>query len=319
MLMALASFGLVMGVWLAVLLVWRLRQAKKSDRVQERIGLGDGGLKDHMRVLRLWHGAGESTIRVPGVPEKMSMMSRLDHLRKEAGWKIPAGLLIPPVFAGACLLFVIVLAITSHVMAGLAGFVSVLIVAWTYLKYCISKQVALFDEQFTDALDLACRSLRAGHPLVGALQLVAEEIGDPVGPIFDRICLQQAMGLSLEQAIQAEGNVSSNEDMKLFAASLSMQMRSGGNLAHMMERLASVIRDRIRLNRRVRVLTAQTQLGKRILIALPFVLLVVLSVLNPKYIDPLFSTFAGQVLLALGGISVFMGTWMMNRMATLRY
>jgi len=186
-------------------------------------------------------------------------------------------------------------------------------------RSCISKRTELFDQQFIDALDLACRSLRAGHPLVGALQLVAEEIGDPVGSIFDSICQQQTMGLSLEMAIHAAGKASSNEDMKLFAASLAMQMRSGGNLAHMMERLATVIRDRMRLNRRVRILTAQTQFGKRILIALPFVLMVVLSILNPKYIDPLFSTSTGQIMLSCGGISVLLGMWVMNRMAVLKY
>ena len=319
LIVGLASFGLVMGVWVGVLLIWRLHQARQSGRVQERLGLIKDSPQELTRVLRLWHDAKETTIRVPGLPSKAGLFKRLDDLRKEAGWKIPAPLLIPPIFATAGLIFVILLAITSHWLAGVAGFVSSLIITWTYLNHCIVKRVGLFDQQFTDALDLACRSLRAGHPLVGALQLVAEEIGDPVGSIFDSICQQQTMGLSLEQAIHAAGKASSNEDMKLFAASLAMQMRSGGNLAHMMERLAMVIRDRMRLSRRVRILTAQTQFGKRILIVLPFVLLVVLSVLNPKYIDPLFSTGTGQLLLSFGGISVLLGMWVMNRMAILRY
>jgi len=319
LIMALASFGLFMGVWLAVLLLWRLHQARQSSRVQERLGLIEETPKGRTRVLRLWHGAKETTIRVSSLPSRPGPVKRLDQLRKEAGWKTPVGLLLPPVFATAGLIFIILLAITAHVLAGVAGFVATLLITWTYLKRCVSKRQGLFDQQFTDALDLARRSLQAGHPLVGSLQLVAEEIDDPVGPIFDSICMQQTMGLSLEEAIQAVGNASSNEDMKLFAASLSMQMRSGGNLAHMMERLATVIRDRIRLNRRVRILTAQTQFGKQILVALPFVLLVVLSVLNPKYIDPLFSTGIGQILLGCGAISVLLGMWMMNRMAVLKY
>jgi tight adherence protein B len=319
LLMSLAAFGLVMGLWVAIILVWRLRQAKKTDKVHERLGLLEDSLDQRTRVLRLWRGATENTIRVPGLVTRGGPLKRLDHLRTEAGWKTPIGLLIPPIFTTAALIFIVLLAMTGHVLAGAAGFIATLLIIWTYLKQCVAKRMEVFDQQFTDALDLAHRSLRAGHPLIGALQLVAEEIGDPVGPVFESICMQQTMGLSLEDAIQAVGNASSNEDMKLFAASLSMQMRSGGNLAHMMERLASVIRDRIRLNRRVRILTAQTQLGKRILVALPFVLLVVLSVLNPKYIDPLFSTGTGQILLCLGGVSVLLGMWMMNRMAVLKY
>jgi tight adherence protein B len=317
--MALAAFGLVMGIWLGVIIIWRLRQAKHSDRVQERLGLLENLTDQGMRVLRLWHGAKETTIRVPGIPSRGGPLKQLDHLCNEAGWNVPAALLLPPVFATAGMIFIVLVGFTGHMLAGMAGFVTTLLFAWAYLKQRICKRVERFDQQFTDALDLAHRSLRAGHPLVGALHLVAEEIGEPVGPVFESICMQQTMGLSLEDAIQAVGNASSNEDMKLFAASLSMQMRSGGNLAHMMERLSSVIRDRIRLNRRVRILTAQTQLGKRILIALPFVLLVVLSVLNPKYIDPLFSTGTGQTLLCGGGVSILLGMWMMNRMAVLKY
>jgi len=317
--MALAAGGLVMGIWLAVLIVWRIIQARQAGKMQVRLGLVDKSAPELTRVLRLWHDAKETTIRVPGLPSQAGPMKRLDQLRKEAGWKVPAGLLLPAVSTTAAMIFVILFAITGQALAGIAGFVATMMIAWTYLNHCISKRAELFDMQFTDALDLACRSLRAGHPLVGALQLVSEEIDEPVGPVFDSICQQQAMGVSLEQAIEAMGNDSSHEDMKLFATSLAMQMRSGGNLAHMMERLALVIRDRVRLNRRVRILTAQTQFGKRILIALPFVLMVVLSVLNPEYIDPLFSTFTGQILLAIGGVFVLLGMWVMNRMATLRY
>jgi tight adherence protein B len=319
LIIALASFGLVMGVWLAAIILWRLYKTRQSDRVQERLGLIEKSSEERMRVLRLWSGAKESIMHVPGLPARMGPLKRLDHLRKEAGWKTPVGLLIPPVLATAGLLFIILLAITAHILAGAAAFIATVLIVWIYLKHCISKRKGLFDEQFIDALDLARRSLKAGHPLIGALQLVAEEIDEPVGTIFDSICLQQTMGLSLDDAIQAVGNASSNEDMKLFAASLSMQMRSGGNLSQMMERLATVIRSRIRLSRRVRVLTAQTQLGKQILIALPFVLLVVLSFLSPKYMDPMFSTGAGQLLLCAGGVSILMGAWMMNRMVNIKY
>jgi len=313
---AIASFGLVLGIWLAMVIVWRMKRAKHASRVHKRLGLI---AETPTRVLRLWLGAKESTIRVPGLPSRLGPLKRLDNLRKDAGWKIPASSLLPSIVATAALVFVIVLAITEHVIAGAAGFVSTLLIAWAYLKHCVAKHMELFDQQFTDALDLARRSLRAGHPLVGALQLVAEEIEDPVGGIFDGICQQQMMGVSLEDAIHAVGASSSNEDMKLFSASLAMQMRSGGDMAHLMERLAAVIRDRIRLNHRVRILTAQTQFGKRILVALPFVLLVVLSVLNPKYIDPLFTSGPGQILMVFGGVSVMLGMWVMNRMAVLKY
>lgn len=319
LIIAIAAFGLTLGIWLAILIVWRIRKNRDTERVEERLGVIQCDDSDNKRVIRLWHDSKEATLLVPKAPKKVNFLKQLDDLVKEAGWKIPVAVLLPAVIASSVLICVFIFAITGHPLASLAGLIATLIIAWAHLKKAVSKQRECFDQQFTDALDLACRSLRAGHPLMGAFQLVAEEIDAPVGPLFDKICQQQMMGLSLEEAIVAVSRTSSCEDMKLFAASLSMQVRSGGNLAQMMERLALVIRDRMRLGRRVRVLTAQTQFGKRILIALPFVLMVVLSIVNPKYIEPLYSTTTGQIMLAVGGCSVLLGMWSMNKIAVLKY
>jgi tight adherence protein B len=107
--------------------------------------------------------------------------------------------------------------------------------------------------------------------------------------------------------------------MKLFATSVAIQLRSGGNLADMMDRLVAVMRDRIRLNRRARVLTAQTQFSKRVLIILPFAIFVLLNVLRPGYMEPLYTTPMGKGLLTAAAVSLVVGVWIMNRMAALRY
>ena len=125
------------------------------------------------------------------------------------------------------------------------------------------------------------------------------------------------MGRSIEEAIRAAADRSASEDLKLLATSVSIQVRSGGNLAEMIDRLADVIRERIRLNRRMRVLTAQTQFSKRILVALPLVLFVVVNIINPDYIEPMYSTTNGQILLAIAGAGIMAGSWVMNKMATL--
>jgi tight adherence protein B len=177
----------------------------------------------------------------------------------------------------------------------------------------------MFEIQFVDALDLAARSLRAGHPLVGSFQLIAEEIAAPVSTVFAQICQQQALGSSIEEALTLISERSSSKDLQLFATSVIIQVRSGGNLADMMERLAAVIRERRRLSRRLRVLTAQTQFSKRALLALPFVIFLGLNLLDPTYMVPLYTTSAGQFLLLIGGTGLVLGGWMMNRIGVLRY
>ena len=124
---------------------------------------------------------------------------------------------------------------------------------------------------------------------------------------------------SLEDALEQAAREHPSGDFRIFVASVIIHRRSGGNLADMMERIAAIIRDRMRIARRVRTLTAQTQLSKRILIALPFFMFVLLNVLNPKYMQAFYDTPEGQIMLAIAGAAMLIGVWIMNKIAILRY
>jgi tight adherence protein B len=178
---------------------------------------------------------------------------------------------------------------------------------------------AQFERQFIHALELAARSLRAGHPLLGAFQLISEELDEPVRTTFTEICQQHSMGVNLEGALERVAQASTSQDLRLFATSVAIQLRSGGNLADMMERLSFVIRDRLRLGRRIRILTSQTQFSKRILVGMPFALFLVLNLVNPQYVGTLYSTHQGQILLGVASVMMVLGILTMNRMAKLKY
>ncbi|MHC4982329.1 MAG: type II secretion system F family protein [Planctomycetota bacterium] len=316
---AVATFGLILGIWLLAVLVWRRQRGSQERKVEQRLGLTAPEETGRTHLLRLWHDGHQATISVPGRRRSRPLSQRLERLRRDAGWTVPAQTVILGVFGTALLIFVAAYVITGHLLAGLCGAVGLLLVARAYLKRRIGRRIAMFESQFLGALELAVRSLRAGHPLTGACQLMSEEIPAPVGPVFARICQQQEMGIDLSTAIGDAASQSASPDLKLFATSVAIQLRSGGNLADMMDRLSLVIRERIRLNRRVRVLTAQTQFSKRILAALPLVLFAILNIINPQYVEPLYTTFAGKMLLVMAGLGVVAGVYIMNRMAVLRY
>ncbi len=141
----------------------------------------------------------------------------------------------------------------------------------------------------------------------------------PVSRVFERMCHEQSLGVDLEQSLRDTAEESSSADLKLFATAVAIQLRTGGNLADMMDRVAEVIRSRIRLSQRVRVVSAQTQLSKRILLAMPLLMLLALSILNPSHIDPLWQTPLGHKLLVVGAIAMVLGWCIMNRMARLKY
>ena len=127
------------------------------------------------------------------------------------------------------------------------------------------------------------------------------------------------MGASLGASLQEMARSSASSDMNMFATSIAIQLRAGGNLADLMDRLAQVIRERARLNRRVNVLTAQTQMSKRVLIVMPFLIVLAFNVVNPDYMLPLYTTSVGRAMLGIAAAGLAIGIFLMNRMASVKY
>ena len=311
-------FGLVLAAWIFGVMLWASRRSSRTEKIEQRLGLDDHPDGAH-RVLHLWRDGTEQTTSVPIAHQSRGWFGRLDDEARRAGWKM-SGItilltLLIAMIASSSMIYVL----TSNPALAVGVAVATFFVFRIYQKHRISGRDALFERQFAEALELAARSLRAGHPLMGAFHLVAEEMSAPVCHVFADICQQHALGADLEDVLQRTGERAVSTDLKLFATSVAIQMRSGGNLASLMDRLAAVIRDRIRLSRRVRVLTAQTQMSKRVLIVLPFIVFMLFSVLNPDYMSVFYQTTPGKLMLAAGAVLLASGAWVMNKMAVLRY
>ena len=314
---AASAFLLLLALWMMGLLLWRLRRSKLADQLHERLGLR--GRESSPRELRLWRDGKEATTTVPGPPPRPSVMARLDQFLRDAGWNIPPQMLLVWIGGIVLISFVLTIIVTDSAIGAATVTLVLLAILWGYLDRRIRKREALAEKQLVDGLELAARSLRAGHPLLAAFHLIAEEIEPPTATIFAKICQQQTMGLSLEDSLRQVADESGKEDLKLFATAVIIQLRSGGNLADMMIRLASVIRNRMQISRHIRVLTAQTRFSKRVLLAVPFVLFISVSIINPSYMRPLFTTFVGRVLLGIASVGMLLGAWIMKRLAVLKY
>jgi tight adherence protein B len=312
-----AVFVLVFSAWSICVVLWIVQYLRRQGQLRKRLGVG--GIEAHKsQALQLWR-AEYQTRRRPSYSKRETLSERLARLRAEAGWKASASVVLLSVILVAGLAFAAVYALGygSWLAAGVAG--AVLVTFWVMTKKRIAAHVALFERQFVDSLGIAARALRAGHPLVGAFQLVAQEVGDPLAKLFGEICQEQALGLDLGGSIRRVANASHNEDLKLFATAVSIQLTSGGNLAELMDTLAMVMRSRIRLHRRVRVLTAQTNTSTRILIILPIVLFTILNIIAPDYMQLFYTTWSGRYLLTGTVISVLFGMWLMGKLSVIRY
>jgi tight adherence protein B len=309
-------FGLVFSVWCICIFLWLGQYLVRLQLVQKRLGIVKKETEES-KTLRLWRETKEDVgDAVPG--GKLTLGERLEKLKYAAGWRTPAQMVILGVVGAALLGFVVTYVLGGGMMLGFGISVLIVVAFSSYTRSCISKRSALFETQLVDALGICARALRAGLPLLGSFQLISEEIDEPLGDIFFRICHEQLLGLDMKDSIRKVAQTVYNPELKLFATSVAIQLKSGGNLADLMDSLASVIRARMRLNRRVRVLTAQTQLSKRVLIALPILLFFLLTVIAPTYMHTFYETRVGHYMLAVMASMILFGAWVMNRLSVLR-
>lgn len=310
-----AAALLVLSLWSIALIVRGVRLKRDAWLMRARLTSRPG---EGPRILRLWHDGVASSVQVPGTSTRRGAAQRLRRLHEDLGWagtwQRTAGIAAGVVAASA----VLTGSLTNNAVNGLlAAMVSTGAVFW-YAAWRRSSRAALFERQLVDGLELSARALRAGHPLLGSFRLIAEEIDDPVGRLFADVCQRQEMGVDLDQALREAADSSDSADMRLFSASLAIHLRSGGNIADVVEGIAQVIRQRMRLARRVRVLTAQTQLSKRILLGMPVAIFAALHLLNPDYAKVLYQTDSGRLLLLFAIGLMLLGWATMNRMAVVR-
>jgi tight adherence protein B len=307
-------FGLVLSVWCIGVFLWLGRYLMKIEGIRRRLGL-TSEVDEDPETLRLWR-----DLQMQREPQKISVdkigiKKRFKFWVDDAGWKVPFRVVVLIVCCLSFLAFIFAYTVFNGIWLGICGAFAVFFAFMQYTQRRTMQRINLFERQLLDAMGVAARSLRAGHPLVGAFQLIAEEIREPVGVIFRNIHHQQAFGSDLREALKNAAKETRNTEFKLFSTAVTVQMQSGGNLADLMDTLSSVIRARIWLNKRIRVLTAEVQFSKMILIAMPILLFFALNAIDPEYMKPLFTTSIGKLLMLIMFINLILGSWLMNKLA----
>lgn len=195
---------------------------------------------------------------------------------------------------------------TFVMVASFALAVSV-ILPMMVLSRIAAKRRKKVEAQFPVALDVFVRGLRAGHPIASALDLLTTEMSDPIGSEFGLVVDEVTYGAELSDALQSMADRWELQDMQMFVVSLSIQRETGGNLAEILENLASVIRDRASMYMKVRALSSEGRMTAVILTGLPIMAFSALFMLNSSFYldvadDPAFIPgFGGLLILYLIG------------------
>ncbi|MGH2637256.1 MAG: type II secretion system F family protein [Actinomycetota bacterium] len=239
---------------------------------------------------------------------------RLDDRLEQAGMPIAAGefvaLTVVSALVGAVVASIFLLNIVFILMiAGLAG-----LIPYMWLLRSQRKRRNLMLEQLADTMSILASSLRAGYSFLQALDTVSKEIGEPSMGEFQRVVAEIRLGRPIEDALIALGERVDSDDLRWAVIAINVQRQVGGNLAEVLDIVASTVRERAYIRRQVQVLSAEGRISVAILAAIPFALLLYISIVNSEYIKPLFTTTPGLILLIGGGVFVGMGIFIMSRM-----
>jgi tight adherence protein B len=170
-----------------------------------------------------------------------------------------------------------------------------------------------------DAIDLISRALRAGHALPATLVLVADEMADPLGTEFRRTADELNYGLPFREALLNLNRRFPVRDLQFMVSAILVQKETGGNLAELLDKTASVLRSRLQLQQKVKVHTAQGRMTGAILFALPFLCFLLLNVVKPGYGDPLFENEVGRKMIYGTLVSMTIGAFVIRRIVRVKY
>jgi tight adherence protein B len=187
-----------------------------------------------------------------------------------------------------------------------------------YLNRRLRRQREEFGEQLADSLQLVASSLRAGQSMAGAFAIVIEQAPEPARSEFRRIADDERLGIPLEQGIRVVARRMDSRDMDQLALVATIQKETGGNSAEVIDQLIATIRERMALRRLMRTLTAQGRLTQIVVSALPVVLLIAISIIQPDYMEPLFETNGGHVALLIAAAMSIAGSLIIRRIVALR-
>ena len=310
--------ALIVGVYW--LFVARVEQAEGAElRARLKHSEGTVAAKKKARLLKPM----EQFSSVSSLNTALGKLGRISQPIQrdltQAGLSISVStVLLSAVFLASLMYLIVRFFLFSSILA-IAAAVAASLVPLIVLRRMRNRRLLKFEEQFPEAVDLLGRSLRAGHAFTTGVLMAAEEIPAPVGEEFKRLYDQQNFGMSLPDALHGFAARIPLIDARFFATAVLTQRETGGNLGEVLDNLAGVIRERFKVKRQVRVLTAHGRITGWILAGFPPALAAGLFVIAPQHMSLLITDPLG-VQMIIGALTLqIIGTMIIRKLVNIPY
>ena len=208
--------------------------------------------------------------------------------------------------------------LTSFLLALVAaGLTLILIRVWIGRR--ATKRQKAFAEQLVDVLQLMAGSIRSGFGLMAAMDTVANEIPAPAGEEFRRVGVEVQLGRDVDDALMAMTARVDSEDFKWVVEAIEIHREVGGDLAEILDSVMRTVRDRIRIRRQIKTLSAEGRMSGMILALLPIVLALLITLITPDYLSVLFTTGVGRLLIIVELVLMVIGVFWIRSITALKF
>jgi tight adherence protein B len=245
----------------------------------------------------------EQLSQIPALDTLLRRSARVSDLQKllaQAGMAMRAGNFLGLSALAGVAAAVVGYGLSKRVEIGWVALLVGFILPYSYATFRRNKRFEKFEELFPEAIDTLARAVRAGHAFTTALEMITNEVAEPIAGEFRQLYEEQKFGMPVRDALLNLTERVPLVDVKFFVTAVMLQRETGGNLAEILDNLSYVIRERFKIQRQVRVYTAQGRLTMGLLMGMPPIIVTVMMLLNPSFIRPLFSDPIGHTLLVLG-------------------
>jgi len=188
-------------------------------------------------------------------------------------------------------------AFSRSIIGVLVGFPIGAAIPYLISRFLAGRRRSKLEEQLPDAIDLMGRAMRAGHPLSAGFKMVADEAPEPIASEFRQVFEEQRFGLPFDDSLLSLGERVRLSDIRILITAILIHRQVGGNLAEVLDNIAALVRERFKLRRQLKVITAQGRLSGYVLGLMPFALGLAIFVVNRQYMMPIFESEMGRFML----------------------
>lgn len=299
-------------------LAWNAYKGPEAKRIERRLRAMSAGAASQQNSSLIKQRLLAQSPDMERLLLQIPRIHQLDRLILQSGLRLSVagfiGLMLLAAAGGAVFALLASLPTFAVIAIGVATGLAPLL----YMQGAKHNRMIAIEQQLPDALDLMARAMMAGHAFPSALQMVGDEMPDPIASEFRIVFDEINYGISAQEALTNLTTRVPSTDLNYFVIAVLIQRETGGNLAELLGNISALIRARLKLLGAVRVLSAEGRLSAWILTILPFALAFVLQLLNPKFLSVLWTDPTGQKMVGVAMCMMAVGIFAMSRIIKIR-